>query len=332
MTGRLPTGNAKTPSIGHLFEFLLRAFSSLGEDFSFSSATLRRMEQPADKPIPSEGAPSSVGGATPAGPTREPTERERSQQLEFLYRALDDNQNVIRFLDAKAAFAVALLSAMAGKVLSNLGAYFPWGEQPFLRQLLVLGFGFLAAIAAHLVAKTVFPTTNPARNTRLLQNIPPQFFLWELSPRSWRRILLNDPRFARLAQEHGAYLDAVSAADSTVLLRVVSAEVLKVSYIRQIKMDRLKALGYVLLACAVLFVALMITEAVPKPINPLPVQLHGPVTLNPPVTSVMAPSQSAAHRTEGSSSQLGANRAARNDRASPAKAGRPTQPRIGKAP
>jgi hypothetical protein len=39
------------------------------------------------------------------------------QQLTFLYKVLDDNQNLIRFIDAKTAFAVALLSVMLGKIL-----------------------------------------------------------------------------------------------------------------------------------------------------------------------------------------------------------------------
>src|SRR6266581_1814771 len=95
---------------------------------------------------------------------------DRAQQLTFLYKALDDSQSLIRFLDAKAAFAVALLSAMTGKVLSDLGGYFPRGEQPLWRQLIVFGFVVTAVVAFVIVARIVFPTNNPAANTRLLPN------------------------------------------------------------------------------------------------------------------------------------------------------------------
>ena len=38
---------------------------------------------------------------------------EYGSRLEFLYKAVEDTQNTIRFLDTKAAFCVTLLSGMA---------------------------------------------------------------------------------------------------------------------------------------------------------------------------------------------------------------------------
>ena len=44
-------------------------------------------------------------------------ESERTQALTFLYKIIDDNQDTIRFLDTKAAFGIAILGAIASKLL-----------------------------------------------------------------------------------------------------------------------------------------------------------------------------------------------------------------------
>jgi hypothetical protein len=210
-----------------------------------------------------------------------------SHQLQFLYKSLDDNQSLIRFVEAKAAFAVALLSAMAGKILADLGSYFPWADQPLARQSLVLAFGFFALVAGLLVALIVFPVVNPTQSTRLLPHAGPKFFIFELSPKRWRRFLSRSPNYSMLAEEHENYLREVANADSRLLLRVISAEVLKVSYIRQIKTERLRALGVVLACCAALFAGLMVADAsAPRPKKPELIELYGPGTLKSPVGGV----------------------------------------------
>lgn len=210
------------------------------------------------------------------------------QQLTFLYKALDDNQSLIRFLDAKAAFAVALLSAMIGRVLANLGAYFPWSEQSHWRQLLVLAFGVSATAAIILVSLIVFPTINPALNTSLLPPSGPLFFITQLSPKRWRRIFSRSPKYSHLVQDHSDYFSQITAADNLLLLRIVSGEVLKVSYIRQIKADRVKALAVPLVGCSILFAVLMVSDAlIVKPVKPTlvhvdsPLKLDGAVSLSP---------------------------------------------------
>jgi hypothetical protein len=123
--------------------------------------------------------------------------------------------------------------------------------------------------AAVLVALIVFPTINPALNTRLLPNTKPLFFLSHLHPRRWQRIFSRNARYSCLAQDHSEYLSQIAASNSLVLLQVVSGEVLKLSYIRQIKTDRIRVLAIVLACCAVLFVFLMAADAtLPKPNKP----------------------------------------------------------------
>src|SRR6266481_3758102 len=84
-------------------------------------------------------------------------EANQDQKLQFLYKALDDNQGVIRLLDAKAAFAIALLSAMTGKVLADLPFYFPLASQPVWRKGLLFGFWILGLLTGFVVFRVIFP-------------------------------------------------------------------------------------------------------------------------------------------------------------------------------
>jgi hypothetical protein len=71
---------------------------------------------------------------------------------------------------------------------------------------------------------------------------------------------------------------------------VVSGEVLKVSYIRQIKTDRFAALTWTLLVSVVLFAALMGADAaLPKATKPQTVLIEGPVTVRTPTPIITAP-------------------------------------------
>jgi hypothetical protein len=236
--------------------------------------------------------PQATAAVVPAAPPSKAPETitDFDKQLEFLYKVHEDSQNLIRFLDAKAAFAVAILAAMVNKVLSSLGLYFPWSAQPYWRQILVLAFGFTALIAALLVALILFPITNPALNARLIPAAnEPTFFLTRLDPKKWLRFFFRGPHFSRLAQDHSDYLNQVKTLSNTTLLQVISGEVLKVSYIRQIKTDRLRAITIVLTTCAIIFALLMGTDAkFQPPTKPTLVQIQGPVMMNLPPTNVPA--------------------------------------------
>jgi hypothetical protein len=219
--------------------------------------------------------PEAIQSLVSAGPP------DTSRQLEFLYKSLDDNQNVVRFLDAKAGFAIVLLSAMVGKILSSLGNYLPVNGMPLWYLLLLCAFSTTLLVAVFIFVRIIFPTSNPAANCRIHAPAPP-FFLYELKPRRFRRIFTSNPKYSQLVQDHDAYVEQIRTADGLALVRVVSAEVLKVCYIRQIKTDRLRGLAHASGTCAVMFAALMVADAVaPKVSKPQPVQIQGPVLLHP---------------------------------------------------
>ena len=186
----------------------------------------------------------------------------KDQQIQFLYKVLDDSQSLIRFLDAKAAFAIALLSAMMGKVLNDIADYFPLAIHPPWFRLIFILFSTFAFLCAFIVFRVIFPVTNPAKNVKLNGNHKPQFFVWEMQPKSWVRIFSTSPRFSRLALEQESLIKDINCGSSQSLIACLSGEALKVSYIRQIKADRLRALGCFLPLCSLLFILLVAAQNV----------------------------------------------------------------------
>lgn len=227
----------------------------------------------------------------------EPVEFE--QKIGFLYKALDDNQGIIRLLDAKAAFAVIVLSAMIGRVLGDLSRFLPHAPGPLWPKVGFGLFGISVVLAGLLVFKLIFPVTNPSENVRLMNaGAKPLFFIWGLVPRSWWRFWSRSPRFSVLALEQEVYLRDLDTATEGSLLTVLSGEVLKVSYIRQVKADRLRALGWLLVVSAVLFMILMAAEqTVPATPDAQKIRIEGPVEIQnksaapapPPQASPPAP-------------------------------------------
>lgn len=224
----------------------------------------------------------SVSVQSDAIPARTSTDASADQKLQFLYKALDDNQSVIRFLDAKAAFAVAVLSAMTGKVLADLPFYFPLANQPLWRKSLLFSFWILGLVTGFVVFRVIFPVTNPVNNVRLISGeCKPEFFLWHLEPKSWLRIWSRAPRFSTLALKQERFLQDFQKATPDSLIACLTGEVMKVSYIRQIKADRLRAVGYFLFASSLLFVALIAAQSLsPKIPDPAKIKIEGTVEVH----------------------------------------------------
>jgi hypothetical protein len=183
-------------------------------------------------------------------------------QFQFLLKAIDDAQSTVRFLDSKAAFGIALLSVMLARVIVEFPSYLQWGSKPLWEECFLILFSAAALSAAVIAFRTLFPTSNPASNVSLTPPHVPQFYLWELKPKAWLRLFSQSPAYSVLQPPQKEYFQIFNSSDPETLLYVLTAELLKVSYIRQIKTDRLKAFGLCLIVSTVAFLGLVISQAV----------------------------------------------------------------------
>ena len=197
---------------------------------------------------------------------------DRSHVLAFLYKIIDDSQATIRFLDTKAGFGIAVLGTKVGKALLDHDELAGFGSRGLLVLSLAVVFGLIVIVAAVLGFKTVFPTVNPARNVSFPDDLEPKFFISKMSCCRFLRLFSGDKKFAMLEETHARYCGALRDATAEKLESILAAEVLKLSFIRQMKTDRLAWFAKALTAAVVLFTALMLSPR--KQAAPLPPIRH----------------------------------------------------------
>jgi len=207
--------------------------------------------------------------------------RERSQSLEFLYKAVEDIQGTIRFLDTKAAFGIAILGAVVAQLLDShlLTEYRSHGVVLCVLVPLLTAAIALSAVAGFL---TVFPLINPSEHVWFPDNLEPRFFIAELTPRSFWRLFSGRSRFCRLRMTHPEYCAALERADSRHFESVMAAEVLKLSFIRQLKTDRLQWFAKCLIITVILFLCIALLGPKAEPSKQVIVLQTQPVSTRAP--------------------------------------------------
>ena len=185
------------------------------------------------------------------------SDQDRGFAREFLFKIIEDNQSTIRSIDTKAGFAIAVLGAMIGKALDSgrLSAALTSGRS--LQIVLALSFSLLAVYSAALAFKTVLPMINPAENVSIPSGLRPPFFINQFKIERYLHLFLSSKQYASLEETHASYSSAVSKASAADIESVLAAEVLKLSFIRQMKTDRLTALAVALVITVITFIVLI---------------------------------------------------------------------------
>jgi hypothetical protein len=205
------------------------------------------------------------------------SENSRAYAREFLFKSIEDAQGTIRSLDAKAGLGVVVLGAMLSEVVDRDELVAVKGAG-LISIIAFAAFAGLAIVAAALALKALFPMVNPAQNVSFDEKLRPPFFVGKLKTSHLLRLFSSRKKFATLAETHSDYCAAVRDASSEDFEKVLAAEVLKLSFIRQLKNDRVVALGKVLTLTLVAFVVLVFVtpkpprSPVPKEVDPFQVR------------------------------------------------------------
>ncbi len=170
-------------------------------------------------------------------------------RLEFLYKAVEDTQNTIRFLDTKAAFSVTLLSGMAAVVLQSKHA--GPGMLPVAALSLFIVF---TSLTLFFCMRVIFPVLKPPSDHSLhTTRTIPKFYVSHHRSHHWLRHTLTNDAKDVLCEDRGSFTASLMGASDNDLLVAMCDELLMVSLVRQIKADRLKTVQYTLAAAIVLF-------------------------------------------------------------------------------
>ncbi len=159
-----------------------------------------------------------------------------TSRLLFLSNVVADVQNTIRFLDTKAAFCVTLLTAM-------MAAAFQFSE-PHQRyphaHLVLLGiFGVVTLGCLSVCLRVIFPTVHVQGSFALTQFAEPPFFLVPSRHRPRLRDTLGNRLPQGLETSHATYTASMLSATDADLVRSMCDEVVTISFLRQVKSERL---------------------------------------------------------------------------------------------
>lgn len=177
----------------------------------------------------------------------------KERRIAFLEKALDDAQEAIRFLDSKTAIAIPIVGAyFIGLLLAaeNLVEYWKFYSACFIFLLVTSILGLIACVV--IIKRIIRPTENPKENINLGgASLPDLGFYLAPNEYKWWYAVWNSEHH-KLKCNFSDYLASVNAADHNTIINSLSFELLKVSFIRNIKNDRFKVLVRILIGTSFL--------------------------------------------------------------------------------
>ncbi|MDI9312725.1 MAG: hypothetical protein QM535_21125 [Limnohabitans sp.] len=180
------------------------------------------------------------------------------KKIEFLYSAITDAQELIRFIDTKTGITITIIAAYVVAIFScieNIVQFYSYYSFWFWLTLII--FIVFLLLSIWVIVRIIRPTNNPVENITIEEkNIPSLKFY--LSPNkyssNWFYPFCNSKRF-KLSENFENYLKTVDNSSDTEIVSSLTFELFKTSYIRNIKSDRLNILIRCLLVLTISFFA-----------------------------------------------------------------------------
>ena len=184
------------------------------------------------------------------------------KKIEFLYHAIDDAQELIKFIDSKTAFIIGILGAFFVSIFAALEDLIRYSSKySSLFWILVALFIILITICVVITKQIIRPLKDPSKNIifgeesipSLLYYIAPNNYQCENIAKNFR----NHYKY-KLTTKLPEFLATISTATDTDLIKCLSYELLKVSYIRNLKSDRFNGLVNSLIITTALFLIVVV--------------------------------------------------------------------------
>jgi hypothetical protein len=176
---------------------------------------------------------------------------------EFLYAAIQDAQELIRFTDTKTAIGITVIAAYVATLFSmteNLVKYACCFDALLWLSLTVTFC--LILICLVITARIIRPTNNPLENIKNQSGVPDlKFYLAPNEYPGLSKITFPfwNTKSYKLSESLDTFLQNLGAANDDTIEKVLSVELLKVNYIRNIKNDRFTILFNTILITSISF-------------------------------------------------------------------------------
>ena len=173
-------------------------------------------------------------------------EKFEDQKISFLYKAIDDAQAIIRMVDTKAGAVIAFWTVII-TIITKLGCEAIiseiWIKFDIIGILIILLAGVCVLNSIYLALMTVLPCNSPTHHIEDdIPLFPPKevFYLFGMNPNVEGSLLYFNTKKPKLGLSRSKYeniLDQLSSRKD--IISELSYELLKVSFIRNIKLSRI---------------------------------------------------------------------------------------------
>lgn len=177
-------------------------------------------------------------------------------KINFLNSAITDTQDLIKFIETKTAFAITILISYIYvfftlfKEIINYSNYFSCYFWCFLSAFIIC-----LTICIITVVKIINPTNNPCNNIELDNKPIPKLKFFLAGNNYYNQFYpFYNSNNHKLSESYKVYYKSIVKINDKDIVKTLSFELLKVSFIRNIKNDRLNKLLLFLLLTTIFFI------------------------------------------------------------------------------
>ncbi len=177
-------------------------------------------------------------------------------KIPFLTLAINDTQQLIKNIDTKLTVVLTILGAFIVTYFNKIDEIiYHSKELGHWWWLTMILFVYYLIRTIVLTAKILIPTQNPSLHINMGTASSPKvdFFLPTNNYANGDIHLFNDTIMCYLSKNYNDFINEVKNADGNDLIEALSYELLKLSYIRNLKYNRFKALIKSLSTTTILF-------------------------------------------------------------------------------
>jgi hypothetical protein len=190
--------------------------------------------------------------------------KDDKNKLEFLYKAIDDTQNTIRFTDTKAGVVIAFWTLVMNILIRTKNEWYNFlfglenKSEQFLIAIFIIALIFFFLKSVWLSYLTLVPRINP-NNQINTKDFDAQglFFLAETTPEIKGKYLYGNYKKLQIRESAKDYHDKISMLDNISIEKELVLELQKISLIRNVKIARassaITAVIYFLITIMLLF-------------------------------------------------------------------------------
>ena len=182
---------------------------------------------------------------------------DNEQKLNFLYNAIQDTQETIKFTDTKSGAIAVLGSAFVTAIVTLVDKYINlFNNQTDISKLILIAgsafFGICLFISLYLSIKSINPSNNPNKHVEFGDvdcEVDVNYYLTGLTPKMRFRDYIWECKDSKFSTSVEQYYDSISKVDSEGLLLSLTYEFIKLSYIKEKKYKRTQCALKWLAAC-----------------------------------------------------------------------------------